>query len=246
MMSPLPLDMPDDYPWLPSSARYPLADLGELAARLGSPVTYDRRGEVVWMDDMSHGLGVYRASVYGAGAVVRVTTDIGLSSGYALELVGGSDAERTAQLVRSFSRAKLGKTGLEIGFCMISLNEKFWTNLSRFDGSNQHVGGLRVYAETGQLTILKDDGTEQTIATLGHLDNPASIYHVFKLVCDFDSDCYVRLLFNDRVYDLSAYGLRIAAATDIPQYRMALGQISRAGYNDRASVGYIILTGNEP
>ena len=198
------------------------------------------------MDDMSHGLGVYKADTYGTGAMVRTSTIIGLVSGYALEMVGGSDAERLAKVVRSFPRADLGKTGLEIGFCMISFNDNFRIKLARYDGSNQHIGQLRVYAETGALTILDAGGTDQTIATLGHLDNPYNIYHVVKLVCDFNNDRYVRLLFNEHKYDLSDYGLNVAVAPDIPQHRMDLFQYSRAGYNDMLDIGYIVLTGNEP
>ncbi|GAI56753.1 unnamed protein product, partial [marine sediment metagenome] len=35
---------------------YRLADMGELAVRLGSIVTHDRRGDVIWMDNFDSGI----------------------------------------------------------------------------------------------------------------------------------------------------------------------------------------------
>jgi len=52
-------DAPDWYKYLPGSDRYILEDMGELAARLRSPITYDRRGEVLYFDMMEHGLAPY-------------------------------------------------------------------------------------------------------------------------------------------------------------------------------------------
>jgi len=46
---------------------YSLHDMGELAVRLGSIVSFDRRGDVIFSDSFQNGLGKVYASGVGAG-----------------------------------------------------------------------------------------------------------------------------------------------------------------------------------
>ncbi|GAG01299.1 unnamed protein product, partial [marine sediment metagenome] len=73
MITPKRYDMPDDYKWLPGSTRFPLSDIGELAVRLGSLCSYDRRGEVIFIDDFGHGVNGYVLSHVGTGGKILVT-----------------------------------------------------------------------------------------------------------------------------------------------------------------------------
>ena len=78
-----------------SSARYtifPVTDLGELAVRLGSPVAYDRQGNVIYTESFENGLAGWDTDTSGAGASVDVSFGRGVHGAWAGRLVAGSDA----------------------------------------------------------------------------------------------------------------------------------------------------------
>ena len=60
-----------DYGRLSAQATvFPVTDLGELAARLGSIVSHDRRGDVIWLDGFEDGLDKWQPTTSGSGAAV--------------------------------------------------------------------------------------------------------------------------------------------------------------------------------
>ena len=73
----------------------------ELAARLGSPDTFDRRGDVLWMDDFESGLK-WRTSLLGTGSLIDLTATMAASGGKCCRLVTGSANNDYAYLLRHF------------------------------------------------------------------------------------------------------------------------------------------------
>lgn len=240
------LDMPDDYPWLPGSTRYPLADLGELAARMGSLVTYDRRGEVIWATDMRQGLSGWATGGAGTGNKVILTADYSMYGGFTLALVGGSDSTRLAEAIRYFSPATLGKAGLEIAVAFTNTFSLFYVQLQRFDGSTRYLAQFKLDLIFDRITVRTDTSSDQKI---DDLNDPVSAYgyhHNIKLVADFENNTYIRLLYDQTEYDLSAYNLYEENAVDVAQHRMNIYHHSSAGDNDVAYVDRVILSANEP
>ena len=239
-------DTPDYSRYLPGSERYALADLGELAARLGSPVTYDRRGEVLWMDACDGGIAAFSPSGSGTGNIVFLTTFFPFHGHYSLEMRAGSDGTRLSQVTKKLSHVSMLRSGLEVAFYLVSANESFGVRLLKFDGTNMIYGDISLFGTTELLCYLDSAGVYQTIVATGGVADPYGIYHHIKIVVDFTTQKYVRALYNDAEYDLSGIALRSEAAADIRQYRIRLRQTGRAGLNDIARLGHVILTGNEP
>ena len=244
-MSPLPLDMPDDYPWLPSSARYPLADLGEHAVRLGSPVTFDRRGEVVWFDVGDKGLAPYIITGSGAGNKVKVDVLYPLHGSYNVMLQAGSDADCTSEIVKLVSNLAMRRSGFEVaGFVMVGV-EAFEIYSARFDGSRGVLGRVRLNNVDKTLDYYGSDDAWHAIDIIGEFEDNYGVYHHLKLVTNFDSENYMRVLFDEKSYDLSTHELKTETSSQIACYRFYVRVVGRAGYNDTAYVGHVIVTGNE-
>jgi len=239
-------DMPDNYPFLPQSTRFPLADMGELAARLGSMVTYDRRGEVIWMDDMGTGSGKWIDTPYGAGASIKWVPGNVRMGHYAVEMIGGSDGVQLAQLKTYFPLFHLGRAGLELGVAFFTEFDKFELKLTRSDGTTRYRGSIRLDRTNSQIAYLDEDTNYQSIASLANPVNLYGVFHACKLVVDFNTNEYVRFLYNETEHDLSGIPLHKTDATTIASFRVALLLYSRSGQNDRANVDYVIITGNEP
>lgn len=241
-----PLDMPDDYPYLPGSTRSPLADLGELAARLGSVVLYDRRGEVLWWDDVRYGLNVWTHTSSGTGGGVSVQTGGALMSDDTLKLTAGSDGGVLAQITKYFAPATLGKAGVEHAVAFISEFTALLIYLSRFDGTNWHRGRIKLDRISSEIQYELVAGGYQKIDDLPNVVNSQPIYQFVKLVVDFEEDEYVRLMYNQNEYSLAGIAIPTVANADPPQHRIDTQFQGRAGNNDVCYIGRTILTGNEP
>lgn len=246
MTLPKRYDMPDDYKWMPGSTRFPLADLGELAARLGSIVTYDRRGEVIWLDDISKGVAPYYQTLNGTGSEVYTHNENSLFSGFTMRLVAGSDGGKLANISKDFSPMVLSKIGIEVGVSFPTDFDRFSVIITRYDGSHYHTALIQLDEVNDDIEIWKDDGTWEVIQSSISFTTSTTIYKRIKLVADMENLVYTRLLFDDLIFDLSSYGIRASVSAANPFHRINLSLVGRAANNDYCDVGYVIITDNEP
>jgi hypothetical protein len=239
-------DLPDDYPFLPGSVRFPLVDLGELAARLGSPNVYDRRGESIFQDVFEKGLGPWKTSAVGTGGEVTIVGDNTDLGAYALRLTGGSTGGGNTYVEHTFSLLSLGKVGGEFSFLVSSIFDNLLLTIDRYDGSVRTFGRVRLTYVGGVLAYLDTNGVYQNIASPGIAVTTSNIYHNIKLVIDVDDNEYMRLLFDSVEYDLSDIPLRQGASLAQPSFVVSFELVPRSGENDSVQLGRCIVTGNEP
>ncbi|GAI79944.1 unnamed protein product, partial [marine sediment metagenome] len=71
------------------------------------------------------------------------------------------------------------------------------------------------------------------------------LFHVFKLVIDFENNKYVRLIINNTTYDLSSYNLYVDDAVGEKYANALISLRSRKDYNDVMYVDNVIFTQNE-
>jgi hypothetical protein len=239
-------DTPDFYEYLPGSDRYSLSDMGELAVRLGSLSTYDRRGEVLWSEDWSHGYSMYSSLLDGTGATIHLDATYVDITDYSLYLRAGSTGLHTAMLYRYFGGWLGNKLGIETALYIQSAANYIYVALSRYKDSVKRSGVLRLKPYTGELAIEIGAGVWQVIETLGNFAMSYSLFHYMKLCCNFDTDKYMRLMFNQKSYNLSAYSLYDQAAVSDNFYMLTVTVEGRSGYNDAVNISHFILTANEP
>jgi hypothetical protein len=239
-------DLPDDFQWLPGSNNSPLGDLGELAARIGSPMTFDRRGEVIWMDVCNKGIAPYSLAGSGVGTAVYTSTDCSLHGYYSLVFKAGSTASHNASLARSITTVGIKRSGLEVAYALLNPSERFDVEIAKYDGVNKTYGYVSIYTVLNKILIAAFGGAIPQVAVIPNQDSAYNVFHHVKFVVDFSTGYYVRLMFDDLEYDLSSYRLEVIASALIKQYRLAVYHHGRDTFNDLAVLGHIILTGNEP
>lgn len=241
-----PLDMPDDYQWLIGASRALLEDQAELAVRMGSIVSFDRRGQVHWMDHGQGGLSPWGITGSGTGNDVLIVADNTYWPGYAIKMVSGSDGGGVSQIDRPFHPQELNQWGVEVALF-------FPTEFDTFDIFIDLFTGTQVY-EADYFIQRSDDGLYIADATLGAVKiatiaNPVNAYgkyHLMKLVVDMETKQYVRALYDDEEFDISAYSTPVSAASDTPEARLILYLVGRNGHNDSAVIGHVIVTVGEP
>ena len=242
----LPLDMPDDYPWLPSSVRYPLADLGELAVRLGSPVFFDRRGELVYVEDFSCGLGGWITDVSGDGASVKVDCDKPYRHPYQAKLIAGITLNKSASLGRTIGGWVTGQIGAE---WMMEVEED--ASYSRhvinvWDGSVLSQTALKYTDATKTWSVRNAAGGYTDVLVSGINIASGYMYIPVKFVFALDTGYYCRLLVGSRTVDLSSIALEQSADTDTPNLTIASYLYGTGSVAPIMRLAQILITANEP
>ncbi len=239
-------DLPDNYPWLPGSERFPVGDIGELAPRLGSPVTYDRRGEVLWYDIFERGVAGWTEETGGNDGTVRVTADRPLIGGFAALLSTPSSAGVNIAMTRYLNPSKVGKWGIEVAFAPITIFDTFDIEMNWIDGTNIWYGSIRVDHDAEDVSYLTTLTTWTKIADLEMIPMATVMYNRIKLVCDFESENFERIMINQTEYDLTDIAMLKRTSALGPYSNLNLSLNGNINLVRQMKVDSVIITSNEP
>ncbi len=239
-------DLPDNYPWLPGSERFPVADIGELAARMGSPVTYDRRGEVLWYDIFERGVAGWTEETGGNDGTLRVTADRPLIGAYAALLSSPSSGGVNVAMTRYLNPAKVNKWGIEVAFAFTTVFDYFVIEMNWIDGTNIWYGSIKVDHDDADVSYLTTLTTWTKIADIEIITLAAGMYNRIKLVCDFDSGNFERIMINQVEYPLSDVAMLKRTSALGPYSNLNLSFYGNINNVRTMKVDSVIITANEP
>ncbi len=229
-----------------TTTTYKNTDMAELAARLGSIVTFDRRGDVIFMDDFENGLKRWNSYLYGAGAAISQSTLKVRNGNFSAKLTTGSDGDRAALLQRQSPYPVLSKLGIEVSTNLVAAD--VWVEIligtPPYPGNT--VGRVRYNYGQDRLEYQDSNGNWQLLASgLNPYVDPIH-FHTFKLVIDLINKKYAYLIFDHLIYDLSSYTLapNPFAVSLCLITNLYIQSIPAANYN--VYFDAVIITQNEP
>lgn len=226
---------------------YPLVgDLAELAARLGSINTFDRRGNVVWLDDFEGGVSGWHKVGAGTGNALDVSSKYARSGGYAARLTSGSEEGSSCRMERYFPYPVPGKIGFEISFTIDANTETIHIGFVGLDGTTYFWGAVRYYPDDDTLKYGNTGGTFTSFATGVDLLENDYYFHTAKLVIDVVTGKYVRFILDDAEYDLSEYDYYSDPLAETPYMFAGFQIFCEKDTNPVSYVDDAILTQNEP
>jgi len=218
----------------------------ELAARLGSPVTFDRRGQVIATDDFRNGYGGWETASVGTGGAVALNPIYTWIGGYSIKLTAGSDSTHSASVYRYLNRVAIEQYGIAISFSHPGPVDEILIRLYLYDATNRHDAELTYDIAGDKLRYLNSSGVDTDLATgIVTYDN-ARRFDSMKLVVDFSTDKYIRALFNGVEYDMSALACQTSASALNPCLLVQVTWTGQSGQNGIAYLDYIVVTGAEP
>ena len=223
-----------------------VVDLGELAVRLGSIVHYDRRGDVLFMDGFGDGLLKWIANTSGAGGAVALNNAAARSGGWSCKLTAGSDVACFAAIVHLVPYPVVGRMGLECSFAIDENLDNVCLLFWHFDGAREWLADIRYSYLTQQLEYLSGSGSWVVLATDLNLCYGDPIFWTWKVVADFESGEWVRVMLNEREYDLEGELLYSVAVVRVPHLQPQVFNYGVAGQNGVVYVDDVIITQNEP
>lgn len=217
----------------------------ELAARLGSSVAWDARGQVLVLTDFSNGWPPNWLTTSGAGAAAVLSPDMWQRGGYSVKLIGGSDASKYASVLLKAGPNPTGKVGVACSFACSDTPEFMEVKVIYQVSTGGVDARAHIDFDNGKLQVRDSAGVWQNIATVSPFANP-DYFHSFKLVVDVDTEVYERVLLDDVEIDASAYSAVHIAAGGDEVFTSVARVFSHAGNNEYAFVDSMVLTTQEP
>lgn len=230
----------------PLDTVYSIQDLGELAARLGSIAVFDRRGNVIWLDDFEDPVIHWNVAwgIWGIRPVLSST--FSFMGAQSLKLECGAVAGSYSGISRGYGLVKRGKLGMEFWLQGdVGAPGYLGATMEVLDGVNHTKAELRYDATAETIDIITPDGAIE-VATGIHMTINQYYFIPVKLVIDIDTDLYTRLLVGAEDIDLSSHKLVTVALTG---NKIISTRLELRGILARITTMYIdnfILTVNEP
>lgn len=196
-----------DYGQYASQTQYAtMSDLAQLAAWLIDYFSADNRGIVVFTDDFEGALLKWNKMTSNSGTSLQSSAHA-KSGSQSIELDVAKVLAAGAGIYREFGIQPSQRLGCEINFCKPDSNTYYIQRLSYHDGTNAWQGAVKIDFSTNILSIQTGATTWQTIATLPAFSGSDQAFHPIKLVVDFDTKTYVRLIVDNGNYVVSNYSL---------------------------------------
>lgn len=242
----MPRGQPDYGVYQQKTVGATLADMGELAARLGSIDSYDRRGDVVFLDDFEAPILKWETAVAGTEYVILDNESV-KSGSQAAKIHVAAVAFSNPDMHKSVFSLGSARQGAEFHFSKIENTYTIEFHLIHYDGTNFHWGEIHFNNGTGELRVTGLVGAGYIVASGLVLPSLDHCYIPLKFVTDHLTGKYVRVLFGGVEYDISAFNLATGLDGRAPQDFVRI-EVMDAGGAIAADlwVEDFILTINEP
>lgn len=239
-------DAPDWYRYQRESTRHIMGDLGELAARLGSPVVYDRRGTVVWVWDGRYGITTFNRTGGGDGNNTLLGSAYSGFGGFTLRMIAGSTDSWLSEVTKFFNPFDLDRWGLEMSISYGNAFERLSFYFQYTDATYRYEGVIRLHDTDNKIYYKDFNGDDQEITDLSKLDDSYGIFYTMKMVIDLETKEYVRFIFNQTEHDLEGVALYRTSASDNLSSKIGATLIGIDETNSECSIDYMIVTTGEP
>ncbi|MBF6606958.1 MAG: hypothetical protein IVW53_15430 [Chloroflexi bacterium] len=225
---------------------YSVNDLGELAARLGSPDVHDRRGDVVALDSFEDGIARYDFTTVGTESVGQATVQRSQHGAWSVLLRAGANPGDQVQLIASQPPIVRGRVGVEISMSIAQIPITFELHIQSYDGAKLTNFGLLWNATS--LALEYNNAANTPVAFATAIDLPVNLptWNMFKLVADLTTGQYVRAVVNNLEYDLSGFLPPQSADGRAPRVDTNVTVVGTPTTNSRVFVDDMIITQNEP
>lgn len=223
-----------------------ISDMGEVAARLGSIVTYDKRGDVVDFDNFEGSIRRWGGDPPVGAFYARQDSTSVRSGSQAIRLHTSNVLNEAATIGKDLNVLVSQRLGHEISFSNLNNNCTLMVYLALFGDPTRYEGEVKIDNVPPTLSILTAPLIYTKIADIGSVIRTAMTFQTVKIVVDLATLRYVRLLFGNTEYDISAYGLSPSPAVQFPTISIGAWIENRAAIGGDCWLDDSIFTQAEP
>jgi len=222
-----------------------MSDMAELAARLGSIVLFDRKGKVVDLDDFEAPLLKWRTTV--AGSATIALDDTQPKSGAQGVKIYSSGAEGDAAYIRKgFIALPSKRIGTEISFSLASNKTSFHAKLDYYNGAVQYRCYVKLDFTDNKIYYRPSGGGWTELAEITAIHSLSWTFTPVKVVADFDTGYYVKLILGSVEYDMTDLAMQFTGDTTYPRFFIEYRLDREADGEGQIYLDDFILTQDEP
>lgn len=232
--------------YAPTETIVGLSDMGELAARLGSIITFDRQGNVMAFDDFESGIEAWVKSG-SAGYGVSWNSVYAKAGGFSCKLETAAVVGYNVTTLKQLGLQTLSPIGLEVSFAYGQNWKSLDIVIYIVDGSKLYHAAIRYDYPNTKLLYLDSANAYQDVPGGSFvIPSTAGAFHTLKFVVDLPTGKYKRLLVDNNSFDLSALSFYNPANPSIPAGTFRVTLSTSTGAAAIAYIDNVIITQNEP
>lgn len=240
---------PDWNKYRPYAVSYSVADLAEHAARTGSIVTFDRRGDAYFLWDFSTGYGPWEHASSGTGRQNRLVPYPHLHGGYSVELTAGTTAMFYSYIELITPMLASPSFGVSLQFSVHDVTDHLLIRLTADSGTRLYDPQVRHDFSEQRLEIYYQPAVGPpdwyTIPQVISVQSNERIFNYLKFVVDVQHGRYDRILFNDYEFDAKAYNLVDIGAGGWQVNTVNIRNVGTQLQPDTAFIDNVVLTHDE-
>jgi hypothetical protein len=192
---------------------YQLTDLAELGARLGSPALFDRRGDLIHLEQFAYTLAPWTLVNLGGFGTIQLSTERYRTTPFAVMCTPPNVSAGASGIRRLFSYRPTKNVGAEISFSLGSDVTGAELDLDvRVAGHVQHYK-VRYDPAADALQRINADGDWVDVDADPRAFIGVADWMQMKLVVDTENAQYRRLLFGPNEYNLVGAAAQTAVDT---------------------------------
>jgi len=219
----------------------------ELAARLKSPVYFERNGQVIFIEDFSEGKDRWTLDTIATGGALELIAGKTAIGGYALKVVSGTGTTpETYALTYLPYPTTTGKFGIEAHFRPDQYTSALIITIALWTGSWLWQWSIIWYMSDGSIYYLDENGNNVDTGQDVGAAYGETLFHAMKLVIDLDTGKYTRLYINPTQIDLSNFTGYKTSSSLTPVMALKVGGAGTATDSSDILVDTVIATILEP
>lgn len=237
---------PDDSNVVKTGIVHRIDDLAELAARLGSPNVWDRRGDLLYATDFREGIGMFHSGFTGTDGGIALVTGHSRQGAYSMRLRASDEAQQYAYLQLAFPFQDPSKVGLEFSFSVAAQTKHVGAWIAWRDGAKEYIARILYHHTDSKVWYYTEPTTWTALQTGIELHECTRPEHTLKLVVDMDAEEYVRLLLDAETYSMAGLVPDEAPNTNPPYWYFYIQHFGEEDQNPLVYIDNVIVTQNEP
>lgn len=220
--------------------------IAELIAALSPAKRWDRRGQILELDDFTCGLGRVATDTAGTGAAIAIDNTYYAFGGYSCKLTGGADSPGHAAILYYLSASVTNRFGCEFAFRLGSNVQFVQLQFLVKDGVNLHNASVRYNVSAQAWEYYSSVPAWTSFLTGVKLQAGYTLFHPVKLVFDTTERKYTRFIHAGGEVNMSALSYHVGASDAAPRLEVYFYCVSNNAVNGVIHVDDVIITQNEP
>lgn len=224
---------------------HPILDVGELAARIWSPNTWNRQGNVLFMDSFEEGVLNWKEDDNGGAGSVAISTDRSRTGGSSVKLVTSGNGETLVGMSKGFVTGYDGKIGVEFHVLTEDEDIGFRLTVYIYDGTNMYDASILWVPASNTFYYMDSAQSGVALSTSLYAADDDETWVPIKLVVDMENMEYMNARVGNTSFDLSGEGLHSTAAGTEPNFAVLLEVLEYAADPKTGYIDDVIITQNE-